>query len=68
MESGSLNLLKPSGPVQARTGIALPVSFITFKECLKFVDFIILALLVAWFPGSNKNFQIYWSVNLDAHI
>jgi hypothetical protein len=27
MKSGSLNLLKPSGPVQAYNGIALPLTF-----------------------------------------
>jgi hypothetical protein len=27
MKSGSLNLMEPSGPVQACNGIALPVSF-----------------------------------------
>jgi len=28
MKSGSLNLLEPSGPVQACTGIALPMDYI----------------------------------------
>jgi hypothetical protein len=28
MKSGSLNLMEPSGPVQAYTGIALPLPFL----------------------------------------
>ena len=30
LKSGSINLLEPSGPVQACNGIALPVTFIHF--------------------------------------
>jgi hypothetical protein len=29
MKSGSLNILEPSGPLQAYTGIALPVPFLS---------------------------------------
>jgi len=30
LKSGSLNLLEPSGPVQACNGIALPLPFISY--------------------------------------
>jgi len=32
LKSGSLNLLEPSGPVQACNGIALPLPLTLYKE------------------------------------
>jgi hypothetical protein len=43
MKSGNLNLLEPSGPVQACNGIALPLPFtftslgFQWRQCYKFV-------------------------------
>jgi len=56
MKSGSLNLLKPSGPVKACTGIALPFTvFYFYIDIFKKIRYFILRYLV-------NAFYYYFSV------
>ena len=45
LKSGNLNLLEPSGPVQACNGIALPFTFYIFYKLISKIQNIVIMLV-----------------------
>ena len=65
-KSGSLNSLEPSGPVQARNGIALPLPVLMFPQCrINLIKFVIQLLLIS---NSILLTEMFFQVYVPARI
>jgi len=70
LKSGGLNLLEPSGPVQACNGIALPVYIILYYIILYYIIlyYIILYYIILYYIIVHAGDKFIEFVNLGFHL
>ena len=69
LKSGNLNLLEPSGPVQACNGIVLPFLFIDCASCQNYISLVVNESMDTghWWIDSDRG-QAKYSERIDICI